>query len=81
MRYKNGYVDNGSLVNNHSSKGQTCPNCKSRNFKETISREKCYSCDYEVDYWGDGANETALLAIDRLHQEQEDKRNNNQIDD
>lgn len=58
MRYKNGYIDNGQLVNNNSGT-QRCPKCNSGNFKETVSREKCNNCGYEVDYWGQGANEIA----------------------
>ena len=74
MRYKNGYVDNGSLVNNNSPNGQTCPGCGSKNFKETVSREKCNDCGYEVDYWGKGANEAAQKAINRMHQQNKERQ-------
>lgn len=74
MRFKNGYRDDGSLVNNNDPNGQTCPNCGSKNFKETVSREKCNNCDYEVDYWGEGANETAQKAINRMHQENKERQ-------
>ncbi len=33
-----------------------CPNCRSRNFMETVSIEKCYDCGLECDYHGSGAN-------------------------
>lgn len=58
MRTRNGHVDNGSLVR-ASNRRDKCPNCGSRNYRETLSREKCYSCDYEVDYWGGGTSQTA----------------------
>lgn len=74
MRYKNGYVDDGSLVNNNNPNGQSCPNCGSKNFKETVSREKCNSCEYEVDYCCKGANDVANKTFDRLHREAEERR-------
>ena len=74
MGYKNGYVGDGSLVNNNNPNRQACPGCGSKNFKETISREKCNSCGYEVDYWGQGANDIANNTFDRLHREAEERR-------
>ena len=65
MRYKNGYVDTGKRVN-----VQKCPRCGSGNYKETISREKCNACGYEVDYWGQGANKIAEDYYAQVHAEQ-----------
>lgn len=50
MRYKNGYIDDGSLVNNNNPEGQKCPNCGSKNFRETISMEHCDNCNCSVPY-------------------------------
>ncbi len=50
---RNGHYDNGSQL----KYGQTkCPNCGSSNFIESVSREKCYDCGLECDYWGGGTN-------------------------
>ena len=43
---RNGWVDNGKKLNNRK-----CPNCKSSNFRETLSREYCPDCKLECDYW------------------------------
>lgn len=51
---RNGYYDDGSPLA-HGQK--QCPNCGSTNFTESLSREKCYACGLECDYWGSGANE------------------------
>ena len=41
------------------NKGRKCPNCNSSNYTESISIERCHSCGYEVDYWGNGGNAVA----------------------
>lgn len=54
-RYRNGYVDDGSLIK-ASNRLDRCPNCGSSNYRETVSREECKSCGLVCDYWGGGTN-------------------------
>jgi len=48
---RNGWVDTGKKITDRK-----CPNCKSSNFRETLSREHCPDCGLECDYWGSGSN-------------------------
>lgn len=52
-RSRNGWTDNGQQLKNGGTK---CPNCGSREFRETLSREYCPKCGLECDYWGSGSN-------------------------
>ncbi len=54
-RTRNGHVDDGSLIR-ASNRRDTCPNCGSSNYRETVSREECKSCGLVCDYWGGGTN-------------------------
>ena len=45
------YIDNGKKLHN-----DPCPNCGSKNFTETVSREYCPDCKMECNYWFSGAN-------------------------
>ena len=73
-RTQNGWTDSGEQLRNGRKK---CPNCSSSNFKETLSREICYSCGLECDYWRGGANkvyENMMARRDRkLRQLQEEQ--------
>lgn len=51
MRTRNGWIDDGKKITNSH-----CPNCKSKNFIETLSLESCPDCGLEFDYWGSGGN-------------------------
>jgi len=68
-RYKNGYVDDGHLINNHSGQ-QTCPNCGSTDYRETVSLEECSTCGLQCDYWGKGTNDIYDNMLDRKYEEQ-----------
>ena len=50
-----------------------CPNCGSRNFKETISREFCPDCGIECDYHGGGANAAYNEMCSRQSEASEEK--------
>lgn len=65
---RNGWTDSGKPVNHGQKK---CPNCGSSNFVETLSREICYSCGLECDYWGGGANKVYDAMSARRQQEAE----------
>lgn len=54
-RTRNGHVDDGSLIR-ASNRADNCPNCGSSNYRETVSREECFSCGLVCDYWGGGTN-------------------------
>lgn len=75
-RYRNGYVDDGSLIkarNRHNK----CPNCGSSNYRETVSKEECSSCGLVCDYWGNGTNgvyESYLARRDAENAERERRR-------
>ena len=64
-RIQNGWVDSGQPVRGGQKR---CPNCHSENFRETLSREICYSCGLECDYWGAGANEIYQAMSERHHE-------------
>jgi len=66
---RNGWVDNGKKLNN-----EPCPNCGSKNFAETVSREYCPDCKMECDYWGDGSNEVYDAYCERKWSEDERRR-------
>lgn len=70
-RKRNGYVDDG----NPSKRQRRCPNCSSSAFKTTVSLEHCASCNYTVDYWGNGGNDVAdayELRRNREHEMQQE---------
>lgn len=56
---------------------RNCPNCNSRRFQETVSREYCPDCGLECDYHGKGANQVYEDMMDRKarvqQKEQEDE--------
>ncbi len=52
---RNGWVDDHSLINT-SLRQNKCANCGSLNYRETVSREECFSCGLVCDYWGHGTN-------------------------
>jgi len=39
-------VDDGKRVGE-----QKCPQCGSTDFFQTVSREHCNACGYDIDYW------------------------------
>ena len=51
----NGWVDNGTPIRAAHNQAR-CPNCGSRDYRETLSREECTSCGLVCDYWGGGTN-------------------------
>ena len=65
---RNGYYDDGSQL---SCGSKECPNCGSKNFVESVSREKCYDCGIECNYWGKGANEIYENMLRRRAEAQE----------
>jgi len=54
-RSRNGHVDDGSLIKAHNRR-DTCPNCGSHSYRETVSMESCDACGLRMDYWGGGGN-------------------------
>lgn len=74
-RERNGWVDDGKLIT-ASNRRDSCPNCGSSNYRETISMEKCDDCGLVCDYWGDGTNavyreyEASLHAAERDEDEE-----------
>ena len=72
-RTRNGWVDDGSLVQ-ASNQLDKCPNCGSRKYTETISREECRSCGLRCDYWGEGANEVYEAMMARNHAQRQAER-------
>ena len=64
-RTQNGWIDSGQPLRGGRKR---CPNCHSENFKESLSREICYNCGLECDYWGAGANEIYRNTANRHHE-------------
>lgn len=69
-RSKNGYIDLGKEI---GTPGETCPNCGSPQYSETISTEHCPACGLFYDYWGGGANEIYAAMVARRVQEEEER--------
>lgn len=65
-RYRNGYVDDGSLIK-ASNRQDRCPNCGSDRYRETVSMERCEACGLQMDYWGGGSNEVYDQYLAREH--------------
>jgi len=65
---RNGWVDDHSLIK-ASNRQDKCPNCGSSNYRETVSREECFSCGLVCDYWGSGTN-SVYDAYLRAHYDQ-----------
>ena len=68
-----GHIDTGKNI-----RDRVCPNCKSLNFMETVSLEKCIDCGLECDYWGSGPNEVYKQMMERKWEEEE---RNQMLDD
>lgn len=68
-RTRNGHVDDGSLIR-ASNRRDTCPNCGSSNYRETVSREECKACGLVCDYWGGGTNKVYEAHEAREHARQ-----------
>ena len=67
-RSRNGWIDDGEPVKG----GQTqCPNCGSREYRETLSREYCPACGLRCDYWGGGSNKVYMDYLARFHAQRE----------
>jgi hypothetical protein len=75
-RYKNGHVDNGTPI---SGARKTCPNCRSSNYIETLSMEKCNSCGLQCDYWGGGINDVYNSYMDNQYAEERRKEHEERI--
>ena len=69
-RTRNGYIDDGAPLKQQIK----CPNCNSSAFKTTVSLEHCASCNYTVDYWGNGCNDVAMAYEQRRIYEEEIRR-------
>ena len=68
---RNGWVDDGKLIGGSKS---VCPNCRSNNYTETLSREYCRDCGLECNYWGNGANPVYQTMMVRKAQQHERER-------
>lgn len=66
---RNGWIDDGKKITDRK-----CPNCKSSNFLETVSREYCPDCGLECDYWGNGSNAVYDEYCKRFWAEEEERR-------
>lgn len=49
---------------------EKCWNCGSDNYHNGISCESCDDCGIGCDYWGGGANDAYLSAMDSKHEEE-----------
>jgi hypothetical protein len=50
-----------------------CPNCQSIKYKQTTSRDHCPACNYQVDYWGNGANDVAKRYFEYQYYNEQEK--------
>jgi uncharacterized Zn finger protein (UPF0148 family) len=66
---RNGWTDKGKKITN-----RCCPNCRSKNFIETISREYCPDCKLECDYWGGGSNKVYDQMMENKWAREQDER-------
>lgn len=71
MREQNGHIDDGKPIRGGR---KVCPNCKSTNYIETLSREKCNNCGLECDYWGAGANKVYQNYTNKKYAEEDRRR-------
>lgn len=57
-----------------------CWSCGSSNYKETVSREECFSCGLICDYWArsKGTNEAYDRALATKQENDEDARERHQ---
>lgn len=80
-RYRNGYVDDGSLIK-ASNRLDRCPNCGSSNYRETVSKEECKSCGLVCDYWGKGTNDVYRSYLARYYAEtaERERRQQEELD-
>jgi hypothetical protein len=76
-RERNGWVDDGKLIT-ATNRRDTCPNCGSRNYRETISMEKCDDCGLCCDYWGTQTNDVYRAYERRYHAAEEAERERRQ---
>lgn len=72
-RSRNGWIDDGSPIK-ASNRRDTCPNCGSSDYRETLSMEKCNSCGLVCDYWGGGTNGVYENYLQKHYDEQERAR-------
>lgn len=81
-RTRNGWLDDGSSIST-SKQGARCPKCHSSNYRETISKEQCYSCGLICDYWGGHTNAVydEWLAHRHVQQEQEQEARDREAQD
>jgi hypothetical protein len=63
-RERNGYIDDGSQLPDTSN---ICPNCKRKNYKQTVSTESCTSCNLFYDYW---TNSQSSVYTEMMHREE-----------
>jgi hypothetical protein len=63
-RSRNGWTDDGSPLK--GTIGQTCYNCGSDRYTQTLSMEHCPDCGLVVDYWSSGPNEVYLAYKRRM---------------
>lgn len=64
------YVDDGTPLRDSAKK---CPNCGSKKYKSTMSKEECTACGLLCDYWGRGSNRVYDEYLARKHAADEER--------